>query len=243
MSSLPSRYVWESLEEVPSSEVRAVRRSPLTTAKAPPWLDTGPTEELFHFSKAMRSLCEDVVLQSASFRHLDLSRILFTFTQARKGVRHGLQARVTPLRFRDGRETSRRRGRSYRVQQYQVEKKEILYLVDFCLPRYLDRAFEDKFVTLFHELYHISPQFDGDLRRHGGRYEFHTGSQKQYDRLMCALVRDYLTVGAEPKRYDFLRLTFDQLRARHGSVVGYRVPRPKVIPTEVRLADEREDGI
>lgn len=243
MTSLPRQYVWESLEQVPSHEVRGVRATPLTVSPAPPWLDTGPSQKPFHFSEAMRSLCEDVVLQCECFRHLDLSRMLFTFTQARKGVRHGLQARVTPLRFRRGRQTSQRRGREYRVQEYRIGNQEMLYLIDFCLPRYLDRSFEDKFITLFHELYHISPAFDGDLRRHAGRYEFHTGSQKEYDRLMGTLVRDYLMVGANPKRYDFLRLTFDQLRTKHGAVMGYRVPRPKVILTSVGLVDESKDGI
>jgi predicted metallopeptidase len=230
MTVLPTCYAWESPDEVPSAAVAPTRRTPLTLAEPPPWLDTGSSAEPFHFSRAMRSLCDDVVSHCPAFGKLDLSRVLFTFTQARKGVPHGLQARVTPLRFKHGSETTRRRGRDYRVQRYLVGETELLYLIDFCLPRYLDRTFEDKFVTLFHELYHLSPECDGDLRRHGGRYEFHTGSQKQYDRLMCALVRDYLSVGANPSRYDFLRLTFDQLRLRHGSVVGYRVPRPKVIP-------------
>ena len=30
---------------------------------------------------------------------------------------------------------------------------------------FLDQTFEEKLVTVFHELYHISPAFDGDLRR------------------------------------------------------------------------------
>ena len=32
-----------------------------------------------------------------------------------------------------------------------VADREMLYLMTFCLPRFLNRPFEDKFVTLFHE--------------------------------------------------------------------------------------------
>ncbi len=52
----------------------------------------------------------------------------------------------------------------------------MLYLVTFCLPRFLDQDFDDKFITLFHELYHISPRFEGDLRRHEGRCALHSHS-------------------------------------------------------------------
>src|SRR5205807_9735779 len=133
-------------------------------------------------------------------------RLLFGATQARNGHMHGLQARVTPLRFRDGKLTRRRRGTNYQVQRYWVDQREVLYLVTFCLPRFLDLDFDEKFVTLFHELYHISPAFDGDLRRHDGRYAMHSHSQRLYDQQMAALARGYLRDGADPKLHAFLRL-------------------------------------
>ena len=106
----------------------------------------------------------------------------------------------------------------------------MLYLVTFCLPRFLNREFDDKLVTVFHELYHIGPAFDGDLRRHAGRYCAHTGSQKKYDAHMAALAKAYLKGGADPVRHAFLRLSFGQLCRRHGSVIGLHLPRPKLIP-------------
>ncbi len=55
------------------------------------------------------------------------------------------------------------RGRYYQVQRYFVDGHEMLYVMAFCMPRFLDQSFEDKLITLFHELYHINPRFDGDL--------------------------------------------------------------------------------
>jgi hypothetical protein len=98
------------------------------------------------------------------------------------------------------------------------------------LPRFLDQGFDDKLVTLFHELFHISPAFDGDLRRHQGRYSIHSHSQKRYDEQMAALARTYLATRPDPRVYGFLRLDFAQLQRRHGSVLGVMVPRPKVVP-------------
>jgi predicted metallopeptidase len=198
--------------------------------EAPSWIDSGPESRPFDFSSAMHFLCEDIVQRCPDFAHIDLSRVLFSIIKARNGRGHGLQARVTPMRFHEGRRTSIHRKTPYQVQQFFRDGREILYLVTFCLPRFLNRDFDDKLVTIFHELYHISPAFDGDLRRHAGRYSAHTGSQKHYDAHMSRLVKKYLANGADASRHAFLRLSFGQLCRRHGSLIGLHLPRPKLVP-------------
>jgi Putative phage metallopeptidase len=187
----------------------------------------------FDFCAHMRQLCADIAERSPEFGHIDVSRILFAVAQARTGRRHGLQARVTPLRFRKGALTRRSGGREYQVQRYVVNNRDMLYLVSFCLPRFLDLDFEEKLVTVFHELYHISPAFDGDLRRHRGRYRLHSHSQRCYDAHMLELARAYLNAGATPELHAFLRSSFAQLQAQHGSIVGIVVPRAKVVPVMI----------
>jgi predicted metallopeptidase len=204
--------------------------------EAPPWLDTGDHGQPFDFCSHVRRLCEDITNRCEDLRHIDVSRVLLGVTQARSGVRHGLQARVTPLRFRHGMTTRRRDGVLYQVQRYFIDGREMLYLVTFCLPRFLDQSFDDKFITLFHELYHISPAFEGDLRRHSGRCALHTRSQRAYDAQMAVMARAYLASGADPALHAFLRLDFAQLAHRHGSVVGVTVPRPRLLP----IADEED---
>jgi hypothetical protein len=224
--------------------VRAVRvpprsREPELGLEAPPWLNTGPAGQPFDFCASLRRLCADVALRCPELGHLDVSRLLLGITQARSSRPHGLQARVTPLRFRQGLLTRRRQGVCYQVQRYVVNSREMLYLLTFCLPRFLDQTFDDKFITLFHELYHISPAFEGDLRRHDGRYAIHTHSQRAYDAHMASLARAYLASEPEPSLFAFLRLNFAQLRHRHGSVTGICVPRPRLLPLE--LEPEEED--
>lgn len=216
---------------LPLREVRGHVR-PL---EAPPWIDTGVPGMPFNFSDHLHRLCGDIAARYEPLQHIDVSRMIFTFTQARNVRFHGLQAKVTPLRFHRGGLTRLHRGIPYQVQQFFHERREILYIVTFCLPRFLNRDFVDKFVTIFHELFHIGPAFDGDLRRHEGRYAVHTASQKHYDEEMALMAREYLQSGADPRLHDFLRLNFSQLCHRHGSVIGHVTPRPKLIPIRTAL--------
>jgi hypothetical protein len=232
-STLPLVLLWETVRQpLPLLPVRQPTdaRARRLGLEAPPWLSTGPADQPFHFCGHIARLCADIVRRCPELAHIDASRLLFDTTQARSGAPHGLQARVTPLRFPGGVLTRRRGGTVHQVQRYVVDGRDMLYLVTFCLPRFLDQSFDDKFITLFHELYHISPAFDGDLRRHEGRCALHSRSQRHYDAHMAHLARAYLAGGADRSLHDFLRLSFAQLQHRHGRVVGVRLPRPRLVP-------------
>ena len=228
-SRYPLEYRWEKL---PMREVRpALRRRSASLSPGAEWHDTGPRDQPFDFSMAIARLTEDIAKRSPYFAHLQTSRILIGYVQARTGEQHGLQARVTPLRFAGGDLVRLRRGMPYQVQRYFEGEREFLYLMTFCLPRYLERDFDDKITTLFHELYHIGPRFDGDLRRHEGRCHLHTHSKVGYDRTMAAYANEYLKQHPDPALLGFLRMDFAQLKQRHGKVVAALVPRPRLVPS------------
>ena len=182
------------------------------------------------FCRRMRDLCEDVADRCEALRHVRMPSVLLTFTPSRNHSPYGLQARVTPLRFRDGRMVRRHGATEYQVQRFFVDGREMLYVLTFCLPRFFEQAFEEKLVTVFHELYHMSPAFDGDLRRHPGRYAVHSSSKDRYDEHMAELVKEYLADHPEPELYEFLRYGYQQLWTRHGWITGVVVPRPKLLP-------------
>jgi hypothetical protein len=184
----------------------------------------------FDLSAWLRRLCQDVVLKCPTFAHIDPAAVAFTATTSRTRTRHGLLARVTPLRFRDGTLYRRHRGTLYQVQRFVVDGREVLYVLAVCLPRFLDLPFDEKLVTVFHELYHMSQRFDGDLRRHDGRYQYHTHSKKGYDDEMARLVRQYLAGEPDAAALAPLHLTFAQMCAAHGGVLAVRLPRPRMIP-------------
>jgi hypothetical protein len=187
-------------------------------------------EAPFDFCAHVRRLTAEVVKHCTDFRQINIDHLLFSFTPARSGRTHGLHARVTPMRFPGGALVKRFGRKHYQVQRYRLDGQEVLYVVTFCLPRFLNLSFDEKLVTLFHELYHIGPSFDGDLRRHHGRCHVHTHSKRGYDAEMSRLANEYLGNGADSRLHNFLRLNFAQLRQRHGAVVGINVPRPRLIP-------------
>jgi hypothetical protein len=184
----------------------------------------------FDFTGAMARLCADVAARCESFRHIHMKRVLVSFTPSRNRSRYGLQARVTPLRFRDGRLTRRHGSVEYQVQRFFVDGHEMLYLLTFCLPRFLDQSFNEKLVTVFHELYHMSPEFDGDLRRHPGRYAVHSHSKERYDSRMAGLAKEYVEDHPDPELFGFLKRDYREMWDHHGGIIGAVVPRPKLLP-------------
>jgi predicted metallopeptidase len=183
----------------------------------------------FDFTTAMRGLCEDVCLRLPEFRHIQMGNVAISFAQARSRVSHGLQAKLTPMRFQNGQLTARRQGREWQIQRYFHGGVEVLYILTFYLPRFQEHSFREKMVTVLHELFHIGEDFNGDIRRLPGHYHVHSHSQREYDQHMARLVDKYLDLAPPRERLDFLHQSFGDLCTRHGGVVGLRVPAPKII--------------
>jgi hypothetical protein len=185
----------------------------------------------FDFTAAMRLLCGDMIGRSAELGHIDLNRVAISLSRARKPVSHGIYASLTPLRFEGGAPTKRIRGRRYGVQSVcDAQGRELLYILSFYLPRFMNTSLEEKLSTIVHELWHIGPNFDGDLRRHPGRCYAHGASQREYDAQMDRLAQSWLLQGPPAHLYAFLEGSFDDLAAEHGRVVGVHWPAPRMEP-------------
>ena len=179
----------------------------------------------------MRRLCQDMTTRLPELRHIDLNRVAISICQARNNESHGTYATLTPLRFEAGAETKVVRGRRYGVEPVRDELgQEFLYILSFYLPRFLNTPVEENLSTVIHELWHISPAFDGDLRRHEGRCYAHGCSQKAYDTLMDQLAQQWLALDPPEQLYDFLLSDFDELLAEHGGITGARWKAPKLVP-------------
>jgi predicted metallopeptidase len=219
--ALPLELRWESVRRpLPTRWVIPEgRRAPSKPAGAP--LD---------FCGHMHRLCGDIAARCPALNHIRIPRVLLSFTPSRNRSRYGLQARVTPLRFRAGELVRRYRTIEYQVQRFFVDDVEMLYILAFCLPRFFDQSFEEKLSTVFHELFHMSPAFDGDLRRHKGRYAMHSHSKARYEAHMRMLAKNYLNDHDRPEVLEFLRFNYRELWERHGGIRGVVVPRPKLLP-------------
>jgi predicted metallopeptidase len=186
----------------------------------------------FDLTGHIRLVCEDMVARLPELAHIDLSQVAFGFCQTRARGGHGIQATLTPMRFENGATTTLHSGKSYTVERLYDRRsnKEILYILSLYVPRFLNHPLEEKLTTIIHELWHISPHFNGDLRRFGGRCYAHGASQKAYDAHCESLARRWLAQRPPAALVDPLRRDFRQLRRRHGQIVGARIPRPKLLP-------------
>jgi hypothetical protein len=180
------------------------------------------------FTAALTELVGDIVARVPEFRHIRVQQIHLGVTRCRRRA-GGLLGRITPLRFPGGVLWRRYGSWQLLLQRYWLRGTELLYLIAFPLPRFLDLPFEEKLITIFHELCHISPRFDGDLHRHPGRYCLHTHSKKAYDRQVALLVRAYMQTKPDEQKWSFLRFCARELLKQHGAIAGEWLPIPRLL--------------
>jgi predicted metallopeptidase len=190
----------------------------------------------FDFTSAMSAVCRDVCQRVPEFQHINMDRVAVCYAQARSRTRHGIQARLTPMRFENGALFKLDDGETWTLQRVFIEQQEMLYLLTFFLPRFLDQTYEEKLITIFHELYHISPRFNGDIRRFPGRCHAHSNSQRSYDQQMADLARSYLSKRPPAQLLTFLKQDFRQIKQYRGDVIGQIVPVPRLIRVSARAA-------
>jgi hypothetical protein len=177
----------------------------------------------------MKELIADIARRSRPFRHIDSHKIFVGVSHSRNRKRHGLQAKLVPLKFQGGKRVIQAKGDWYcKMPKIVLDGQEILYAIYFCLPRFQNLSFEEKMLIIFHELYHINPDFNGDIRRFPGKYYQHTSSEKEYDRVVQSFSMRYLSSPLSRRPTRFLRYDHEQLRERYGEISGLtlRLPDP-----------------
>jgi hypothetical protein len=177
----------------------------------------------------MKNLITDISRFCRDFSHIESEKILVAVSQSRNNRKYGLQAKLVPLKFQEGRRIIHASGDWYcKMPPLIYEGQEILYVIYFCLPRFQNLGFNEKMAIVFHELYHISPSFNGDIRRFPGKYYQHSKSEKEYDRIVQLLSESYLQSARSKEFTRFLRYGFEELKQKYGEVIGLkrRLPEP-----------------
>lgn len=185
---------------------------------------------MFDFSTTMHRLINDIARFSPDFSHIRPEQMLIGLSQARTSRRYGMYAKIISMRFENGSLYSKQGRRTYEVERIWHQGREILYIIYFVLPRFQNLDFNDKMTTIFHELYHISPYFDGDIRRFPGTKYAHSCRQKDFDAQASEMANRYLQRTPHKDLTDFLQFKFRKLKNRHGQILGQKVPIPKLQP-------------
>ena len=179
----------------------------------------------------LERLIRDIVARTPELEHVSPDRLLVCVSTGRPG-RGGSLAKIHPLRFAGGEKCmKRRRGRRNvlcTMPTITHQGEEMLYVIYFMVPRFLELPFREKLITVFHELYHVSPACDGDIRRFPGRNYAHGSSTRVYNEQMGKLVDAYLERLPERSALDFLDGDLASLRSRHKAIVGRRLQAPRI---------------
>jgi hypothetical protein len=179
----------------------------------------------------LERLIGDITDRTPELQHILPERLLVCVSSGRPSA-GGSLAKIHPLRFAGGEKSvTTKRGRRRVVCTMPTithQGEEILYVIYFLVPRFLELPFREKLITVFHELYHISPACDGDIRRFPGRNYAHGSSTKSYNALMGNLVDSYLERLPENSRLGFLEGNLASLRARHSAIVARRLQAPRI---------------
>jgi len=213
---------------------------------------TKKTQSGFDYTSALRVLCRDICRKVKEFRKFDTDKIGYSFNIARnKDSRFGRWASMTPLRFENGSivtfkdrkyytgsdSTSQRpiphiERQYFKCQTvYDVDSKiPLLYIFNVMAPRFMDElSLREKIETVMHELYHIDPRFNGDVRRFPGRNWQH-GSKAEYDAKSKRFADEWLATDPDPKIYDFLKYTVHDFHEKFGGLYGAKFSNIPLIP-------------
>ncbi|QXE89619.1 putative metallopeptidase [Geomonas subterranea] len=179
----------------------------------------------------LERLIYDITLRTPELQHVIPEKLLVCVSTGRTS-RGGSLAKIHPLRFAGGeRSVKTRRGRRSvlcTMPSITHRGEEMLYVIYFLIPRFLELSFREKMITIFHELYHISPACDGDIRRFPGRNYAHGSSTKSYNLLMGQLVDRYVEALPDRSALDFLEGNLAALRSRHSAIVARRLQAPRI---------------
>lgn len=192
---------------------------------------------MFDYTQALESLTRHIVANCPDLSHIRPDQIIISYTQARSPGTHGVYASVQPLRFEGGTTTIRRGKRTFSLPRIERGGKEILYIIYFVLPRFANLDFQTKLTTIFHELYHISPLFNGDIRRFPGKKFAHGYSRARYNEHVRLLADAYINTPDAHEQTAFLHKTFDDLATQYNGVKGTRIrpPKPRLIKGDEEL--------
>ena len=169
--------------------------------------------------------------------HIRLSQIQLNATQCKVRRRSGVVAYVLPKRFRGGMpvEVIKRGDCLFHYGLFSNEKEsEILYSLHFMVPRFLNLDFRTKMETIVHELYHIHPDFNGDLRRFkGGR--LHGPTEKAYAKAVRSMTDVFLRGVVDAPYFGVQNLNYGRFVKEHGPILTGARPRafrPRLIKVE-----------
>jgi hypothetical protein len=174
-------------------------------------------------------IINDIIIRTDLFSHIDINRLLVCVAYNRQRGRGGTFGKLVPLRFKDGLDVVCFRGAYYSMPRIFHRGKRLLYLIYFYIPRFFNLGPQEKLAVIFHELYHISQDFNGDIRRLGKKGASHGHSRVRFNSLFEGELLSFYEYAGETPFINFLRMDAEYLEKDFSRVFGRRMKLPKPI--------------
>jgi uncharacterized protein YgiM (DUF1202 family) len=181
------------------------------------------------FQELSHLVCEAI----PAFRHYNPNRIAISIARSRSHGTHGVLAYIVPLRYVGGSEIRKASLRGlmgfYKYESPDIEQKhpDALYLLSFVVPKFFRLSARDRAETIVHELYHIHPDFRGDLRRFPGVHRHHGPTPREFNRQVKRLTDELVQNAPELLHHPILRMSPEESVALSSRRV--RLPRRKFV--------------
>jgi len=170
--------------------------------------------------------------------HIDMDRVLVSVVKCRTRLVSGTCATITSLRYPTGRASFETPAQAPQLERIFKDGREVLYLVKFFLPRFHDLPLGKKVETILHELHHVDPKFNGELRTFGGARWAHGSSQKAFEKTYETLRQEVLA-HLDPLDELFLNCSFAALLRRYGDIYGQRYRWQRLVEQNARTVARR----
>lgn len=185
-------------------------------------------EDTIQITDFLSEIMNDISNEYEIFSHIIIENVFTAITTNRKNSRRSYTfGKCVPLKFRNGSDTILHRGHNFKMPEVFVDGKEILYILSFFNPRFFNLTFHEKLRVIFHEMYHIGENFDGDIRRFGKSGSAHGSSRKKFDSLFEAQRLDYARKIYNSPEADILAMNMNDLQNSFSAIEFSRIKIPK----------------
>ena len=157
-------------------------------------------------------IIHDIIKSTDEFKSYDINKILVCCASNRRDSKGAIYGKLQPLRFKGGSEIIKHNERHYAVPKVVLNNIEMLYVLYLYFPKFFNLTARDKINVLFHELYHISPEFNGDIRRMSNFKYAHGHSKEFFEAQYIEYASEYFNKINETSFYNFLQMNLEDIK-------------------------------
>ena len=182
-----------------------------------------------NLSDVLSLIIHDMIKATEEFRKFDMNRILVCCASNRRDGRGAIYGKLLPMRFKDGSSIIKHNDKYYTIPKLKVNDFEIFYIIYFYIPRFFDLSAKDKIKVMFHELYHISPDFNGDIRRMGKFKSAHGHSRKAFEEKYIEYAENFFKDIKDTPYCNFLAMNTEDLKKYFEKIKYRRIKQIKPV--------------